>query len=31
LVELRHGQAFSERAERTASRTGGALLFVLAA
>lgn len=30
-VELRHGQAFSERAERTASRIGGALLFVLAA
>jgi divalent metal cation (Fe/Co/Zn/Cd) transporter len=29
-VELRHGQAFSERAERTASRLGGALLFVLA-
>ncbi len=30
-VELRHGQAFSDRAERTASRIGGALLFVLAA
>lgn len=30
-VELRHGQAFSERAERTASRIGGGLLFVLAA
>ncbi|HTW70655.1 MAG TPA: cation transporter [Acetobacteraceae bacterium] len=30
-VELRHGQAFSERAERTASRIGGALLFALAA
>jgi divalent metal cation (Fe/Co/Zn/Cd) transporter len=30
-VELRHGQAFSERAERIASRIGGALLFVLAA
>ncbi len=30
-VELRHGQKFSERAERTASRIGGALLFVLAA
>jgi divalent metal cation (Fe/Co/Zn/Cd) transporter len=30
-VELRHGQAFSERAEHTASRTGGALLFALAA
>ena len=29
--ELRHGQAFSERAERTASRIGGALLFALAA
>ena len=29
-VELRHGQAFSERAERTASRIGGALLFALA-
>jgi divalent metal cation (Fe/Co/Zn/Cd) transporter len=29
-VELRHGQAFSERAERIASRIGGALLFVLA-
>lgn len=31
LVEQRHGQVFSERAERTASRIGGALLFVLAA
>jgi hypothetical protein len=30
LVELRHGQKFSERAERIASRTGGALLFLLA-
>lgn len=30
-VELRHGQAFSERAERTASRIGGVLLFALAA
>jgi divalent metal cation (Fe/Co/Zn/Cd) transporter len=30
-VELRHGQAFAETAERTASRIGGALLFVLAA
>jgi divalent metal cation (Fe/Co/Zn/Cd) transporter len=30
-VELRHGQVFSERAERTASRIGGALLFLLAA
>ena len=30
-VELRHGQKFSERAERTASRIGGALLFLLAA
>ncbi len=30
-VELRHGQAFSERAEQTASRIGGALLFGLAA
>jgi hypothetical protein len=29
-VELHHGQAFSERAERVASRTGGALLFILA-
>jgi len=29
-VELRHGQAFSERAERVASRIGGALLFALA-
>jgi divalent metal cation (Fe/Co/Zn/Cd) transporter len=30
-VELRHGQAFSEDAERLASRIGGVLLFVLAA
>jgi divalent metal cation (Fe/Co/Zn/Cd) transporter len=30
-IELRHGQVFSERAERTASRIGGALLFALAA
>jgi divalent metal cation (Fe/Co/Zn/Cd) transporter len=30
-VELRHGQAFSEDAERTASRIAGALLFALAA
>ena len=30
-VELRHGQAFSEDAERIASRIGGALLFALAA
>jgi divalent metal cation (Fe/Co/Zn/Cd) transporter len=30
-VELRHGEKFSERAERTASRVGGALLFLLAA
>ena len=30
-VELRHGQAFSEQAERTASRIAGALLFALAA
>jgi divalent metal cation (Fe/Co/Zn/Cd) transporter len=30
-VELRNGQAFSERAERIASRIGGALLFALAA
>ncbi len=29
-VELRHGQEFSERAERVASRIGGALLFVFA-
>jgi hypothetical protein len=29
-VELRHGQAFAENAERTASRIGGALLFALA-
>jgi len=30
-AELRHGQAFSERAERTASKIGGGLLFALAA
>ena len=30
-VELRHGQKFSERAERVASRVGGSLLFLLAA
>lgn len=30
-VELRHGHAFSENAERTASRIGGGLLFALAA
>jgi divalent metal cation (Fe/Co/Zn/Cd) transporter len=30
-VELRHGQAFSEDAERLASRIGGVLLFALAA
>ena len=30
-VELRHGQAFSEGAERIASRLGGGLLFALAA
>ncbi len=30
-VELRLGRAFSEHAERTASRIGGALLFTLAA
>jgi divalent metal cation (Fe/Co/Zn/Cd) transporter len=29
-TELRHGQAFSETAERIASRVGGALLMVLA-
>jgi hypothetical protein len=29
-VELRHGQTFSEQAERTASRIGGGLLFALA-
>lgn len=29
-VELRHGQAFSEAAERLASRIGGGLLFALA-
>jgi divalent metal cation (Fe/Co/Zn/Cd) transporter len=30
-VELRHGEAFAEKAETTASRIGGALLFALAA
>jgi divalent metal cation (Fe/Co/Zn/Cd) transporter len=30
-VELKHGHAFSEAAERTASRMAGALLFALAA
>jgi Co/Zn/Cd efflux system component len=30
-IELRNGQAFSEHAERIASRVGGALLFALAA
>src|SRR6266700_643157 len=30
-VELRHGQAFSERAEQRAAKIGGALLFALAA
>jgi divalent metal cation (Fe/Co/Zn/Cd) transporter len=30
-IELRHGQKFSENAERTASRIGGVLLFLLAA
>ena len=30
-VELRHGEDFSERAEHLASRTGGGLLFALAA
>jgi divalent metal cation (Fe/Co/Zn/Cd) transporter len=30
LVELRHGNAFSENAERIAGRIGGALLFALA-
>src|SRR5271166_1297054 len=30
-VELRRGQSVAEMAERTASRIGGALLFVLAA
>ena len=29
-IELRHGQGFSERAERIASRIGGGLLFALA-
>jgi divalent metal cation (Fe/Co/Zn/Cd) transporter len=29
-VELRHGQAFSENAERVAARIGGGLLFALA-
>jgi divalent metal cation (Fe/Co/Zn/Cd) transporter len=31
LVELHHGQQFSDRAERIASRIGGSLLFALAA
>jgi divalent metal cation (Fe/Co/Zn/Cd) transporter len=31
IVELRHGQAFAESAERTASRVAGGLLFALAA
>jgi divalent metal cation (Fe/Co/Zn/Cd) transporter len=31
VVELRHGQRFSEWAEHTARRIGGALLFLLAA
>jgi divalent metal cation (Fe/Co/Zn/Cd) transporter len=30
-VELRHGEAFSDRAERTAGRIAGSLLFALAA
>jgi divalent metal cation (Fe/Co/Zn/Cd) transporter len=30
-VELRHGETFAEKAEKTASRIGGALLFALAA
>jgi len=30
-IELRHGQAFSEDAERLASRIGGTLLFALTA
>jgi divalent metal cation (Fe/Co/Zn/Cd) transporter len=30
-IELRHGQSFAEKAERKASRIGGALLFALAA
>src|SRR5712672_4002710 len=30
-IELRNGEAFSERAERIASRNGGALLVALAA
>jgi divalent metal cation (Fe/Co/Zn/Cd) transporter len=30
-VELKHGETFAEKAERTASRIGGALLFALAA
>jgi divalent metal cation (Fe/Co/Zn/Cd) transporter len=30
-VELKHGRAFSQRAERIAARVGGALLFALAA
>jgi hypothetical protein len=28
-VEMKHGQKFSEDAERTASKIGGALLFAL--
>jgi divalent metal cation (Fe/Co/Zn/Cd) transporter len=31
MVELRYGQAFSESAERRATRIGGGLLFALAA
>jgi hypothetical protein len=30
-AELRHGEAFPQRTERIASRSGGALLFILAA
>lgn len=30
-IDLRHGQAFSKRAEQTASKIGGGLLFALAA
>lgn len=30
-IELKHGQAFSERAEHTARKIGGGLLFALAA
>src|SRR5579859_5762900 len=29
-VELRHGESFSEKAERAASKIGGALLYALA-